>query len=223
MSSINIITGNFLEAMDEAEIEVVMSFMTERGILWGFSKLLAAEYAEINAMLNVNHAEVVGQWQYAKTFKRTAVMAYISAPEQQRMYQSQRPVGLYEILRSVMRTMAQEGKKKLMLQYPGMSVCGMDIYGFLAVCAEARAGFDIDFYIPVNPLIGDKYQPRQHVKHYDSKAKFRHANHVNFIEESKVSPFDISNFNKHHESVSGGVYGSMAHAFKSAHHNVTRY
>lgn len=223
MSSINIITGNFLEAMDEADIEVVMSFMTERGVLWGFSKLLAAEYKEVNKMLDVNHSDVIGKWQYAKTFKRTAVMAYISAPEQQRMYQQKRPVGLYEILRSVMQSMAHEGKTKLMVQYPGMSVCGMDIYGFLAVCAEARAGFDIDFYIPVNPLIGDKYQPRQHVKHYDSKAKYRHVNHVNFTEEQAPSPFDIAGFNKHHESISGGVYGNMSHAFKSAYHNVKHY
>lgn len=223
MSSINIITGNFLEAMNEAEIDVVVSFMAERGILWGLSKLLVAEYPEINAMLDVNHIEVVGQWQYAKVGNFTAVMAYISAPEQQYMYQNQRPVGLYEILRSVMQSMASDGKKRLMLQYPGMSVCGMDIYGFLAVCAEARAGFDIDFYIPVNPLIGNKYQPRQHVKHYDSKAKFRHVNHVNFTEESIVSPFDTVDFNKRHDPVSDEGRGNMVHPARSTYHNVTRY
>ena len=55
MATTNIITGNFLEAMDEIKADVVVSFMTERGILWGFSKLLAAEYVEVSDMLKVNH------------------------------------------------------------------------------------------------------------------------------------------------------------------------
>ena len=96
MSSITLVTGNFIEAIDNLNPDVVVNFMTERGVLWGFSKAIAEEYEEVKKMLNVEHSQVIGQWQYAQTYKRTMVMAYISAPEQQHMYQSHPVAGLQE-------------------------------------------------------------------------------------------------------------------------------
>ena len=81
MSSITLVTGNFLEAIDAINPDVVVNFMTERGILWGVSKAMSEEYEEVKKMLNVDHAQEIGRWQYAQTHKRTMVMAYISAPE----------------------------------------------------------------------------------------------------------------------------------------------
>ncbi len=225
MSTIKLVTGNFIEAIDSINPDVVVSFMTERGVLWGFSKAMAEEYVEVKNMLNVDHSQVIGQWQYAQTFKRTMVMAYISAPEQQQMYQNENVVGLRESLKSIIRAMVNDHKKTLMVQYPGMGVCGVDIYGFNIILAEARAGFDIDIVIPVNPLIGDKYQPQRHVEHYDSRARIRHKNHVNFIEDNTESVFDVSDFNRANKNgfFDGGVYGNMAHAFKTAYHKTKHY
>lgn len=222
MATINIITGNFLEAMDEIKADVVVSFMTERGILWGFSKLLAAEYVEVSDMLKVNHAEVIGKWQYKPTYSRTMVMAYISAPASPRLYQrSTNGHGLRESMTSLIRTMASSSKRVLMVQYPGMTVCGVDIYGFQRILAEARAGFDIDIHIPVNPIIGQKYQPAIHVKHYDSRTRVRQPNHVNFIEES--SDFDLSGFNRQQTTEQSGFYNHQSVEMKSAHHVTNHY
>lgn len=222
MATINIITGNFLEAMDEIKADIVVSFMTERGILWGFSKLLAAEYTEVREMLNVNHSEVIGKWQYKPTYSRTMVMAYISAPASPRLYQrSTNGHGLRESMTSIIRAMAADGKRVLMVQYPGMTVCGMDIYGFQRILAEARAGFDIDIHIPVNPVIGQKYQPANQVKHYDSRTRVRQPNHVNFIEET--SNFDLQDFNRHQSTEQNGFYRHQSAEMKSAHHVTSHY
>ncbi len=222
MATTNIITGNFLEAMDEIKADVVVSFMTERGILWGFSKLLAAEYSEVREMLNVNHSEVIGKWQYKPTYSRTMVMAYISAPDTPRLYQrSSNGHGLRESMTSLIRAMVTDGKRVLMVQYPGMSVCGTDIYGFQRILAEARAGFDIDIHIPVNPIIGQKYQPAIHVKHYDSRSRVRQPNHVNFIEESHG--FDLQGFNHHQSTEQSGFYSHQPAEMKATHHVTSHY
>ena len=47
MSSITLVTGNFLEAIDNLNPDVVVNFMTERGILWGFSKAMSEEYEKL--------------------------------------------------------------------------------------------------------------------------------------------------------------------------------
>lgn len=222
MATTNIITGNFLEAMDEIKADVVVSFMTERGILWGFSKLMATEYSEVREMLNVNHSEVIGKWQYKPTYSRTMVMAYISAPDTPRLYQrSSNGHGLRESMTSLIRAMVTDGKRVLMVQYPGMSVCGTDIYGFQRILAEARAGFDIDIHIPVNPIIGQKYQPAIHVKHYDSRSRVRQPNHVNFIEESHG--FDLQGFNHHQSTEQSGFYSHQPAEMKATHHVTSHY
>lgn len=225
MSSITLVTGNFLEAIDNLNPDVVVNFMTERGILWGFSKAMSEEYEEVKKMLNVDHAQVIGRWQYAQTFKRTMVMAYISAPEQQHMYQSQPVTGLKESLKSIIHAMVAYRKRTLMVQYPGMGVCGCDVYGFNLILAEVRAGFDIDIIVPVNPIIGSKYQPQRNVKHYDSKARVKQKNHVNFIEDNNESVLDVSGFNRATSDgfFKDGIYGSMAVAFKSAYHKTKHY
>lgn len=180
MSSLTIITGNYLEAMEGTKSEVVVSFMTERGILWGFSKNLAEALPEVDAMTRVDHGAHIGQFQHRVVDGRTHCMAYISAPEAQAVYQNLTVGGLYDNLKSIMQAMAKEGKKRMMLQYPGMSVCGRDIYGFNSLLAEARAGLDIDIFVNVNPVIGSKYQPRAGVHHYDSRSRVRLHNHMNF-------------------------------------------
>lgn len=225
MSSITVVTGNFIEAIENLNPEVVVNFMTERGVLWGFSKAMAEEYTEVKNMLNVDHSALIGRWQYAQTFKRTMVMAYISAPEQQRMYQNENVRGLKEALKSIVHAMVADRKRTLMVQYPGMGVCGCDIYGFNLILAEVRAGFDIDIIVPVNPVIGSKYQPQCHVKHYDSKARIKLKNHVNFIEENTDAVFDVNGFNRANQNgfFKDGVYGTMANAFKSAYCKTKHY
>ena len=141
------------------------------------------------------------------------------------MYQSQPVTGLKESLKSIIHAMVADRKRTLMVQYPGMGVCGCDVYGFNLILAEVRAGFDIDIIVPVNPIIGSKYQPQRNVKHYDSKARVKQKNHVNFIEDNNESVLDVSGFNRATPDgfFKDGIYGSMAVAFKSAYHKTKHY
>ena len=206
MNNVKIVTGNFIEAIDEINPEVVMSLITPRGICWGLSKILAEQYAEVREMLQVDHAKALGRWQFRKTYNRTMVGAYIQAPHAGNPI----PREIFKIISNVCLVMEAENKTKLVLQYPGIPICGLDLNDFVAAVRRAVGERNITVYLACNKPLGDRYRPQRDRMHFDAAAKARAEDLGNW-------GGGIAALNKWFNEGQPGVLAHQGTSFKSAY------
>ena len=103
-----------------------------------------------------------------------------------------------------------ENKTKLVLQYPGIPICGLDLNDFVAAVRRAVGERNITVYLACNKPLGDRYRPQRDRMHFDAAAKARAEDLGNW-------GGGIAALNKWFNEGQPGVLAHQGTSFKSAY------
>lgn len=147
-----LIYGDFKLALRKLDIHVAIGLSTDISPLWGLSRLLVSDTPE-NEILK---SKSPGTYTFRNEGERRIINLRVDVADMSVPYR--RMVGLEEGVKDILSKSAFHGYKNILIQYPGLGLCGQDIHGFIALIKEISKDYKGIIYITVANTVAEKLE-----------------------------------------------------------------